>query len=61
MVGIYLTGVSILEELSLPLMPPVETNGVSCKQSSHQCGKRDCTGSKKKMGMLWKKYLSIAR
>ena len=52
MVGTYLTGVAILEELSMPFMPPVETNGVSSEQSSHQCGKRDCAGSKKKMGMF---------
>jgi hypothetical protein len=50
MVGIYLTGVSF--------MPPVETDGISSKQSSHQCGKRDCAGLKKNMGMIWKKYSS---
>jgi len=36
----------------MSFMPPIETNGISSKQSSHQCGKRDCAGSKKKMGML---------
>jgi len=61
MVGIYLTGVTILKQMAMSFMAPIETNGVSSKQSSHHCGKRDCAGSKKKMGMIWKKYLSIAR
>jgi len=42
-------------------MAPIETHGVSSKQSSHQCRKRGFTGSKKKMGMIWKKHPGIAR
>jgi len=52
--------ISILKELPVAFMASIKSDGVARKQSSHQCGQRDFTASKEKMGMIRKKCPSIA-
>ena len=43
----------------MALVSAVETDSISCKQSSHSCGKWHQTSAKKKMGMIRDEHPSV--
>ncbi len=51
-VATYLTGVPVLEQMSMVLVATNEVLSITCEQSSHDSGNRNHASSKKKMGVL---------
>ena len=57
---VYLTGVSVLKKLPVPLVPSIEIDHIPCQKPSHQ-GREPCTPrSEQKMGMVGEKRPCVA-
>ena len=51
-VATCLTGVPVLEKMSMALVATIELLSITCEQSSHDSGNRNHASSKKKMGVI---------
>jgi hypothetical protein len=44
--------ISVLEEVPVPLVPPVEGNRVACEKPPHECGQTGRAASEEKVNMI---------